>query len=251
LLFGAEHPLSFAPSIGLLLALRQRRRDLPNGMSWRPHRIFDFAVWRFGDKPVLAEALEQAAREGGNAARARGFAHEAKIGREADGPSLLAGLSRSDVTRIACHGRILPNAEAVDLLVAADGLLPPIAVAALENSDAQAHILGWPKLADLDGASPVVFCSACDSGAAILHAGGERLGLERPLFAAGVDVFVAPQWPVPAVPMQQFMSKVFEDYLSDPTRSLAAALLESRTQATAAGMPPLAVEALAVFGDGL
>lgn len=251
IVFGSERPLSFAPSIGLLLALRERRRGLPDGLSWRPRSIFDFAVWRVGDKPALAASLEQAVSEGAEAAGKRGYLHEAKIGAKADEAALLAGLSWADVTRIACHGRILPNAEAVDLLVAADGFLPPVAVAALEDEKGEAHVLGWQKLAELKDASSVAFSSACDSGAAILHAGGERLGLERPLLAAGANVFVAPQWPVPAVAIQRFMSIVLTGYMSEPTRSLARTLFEARAETAAAGLSPLAVEAVAVFGDGL
>jgi tetratricopeptide (TPR) repeat protein len=251
LVFGSERPACFAPSLGLLLALRERRRCLPGGLAWRPQNMFDFAVWRMGDKPAVAQALRMAASQGMIAARNHGLFHNAKIGTEADGPALLAGLSRADLTRLACHGRILPNQDAVDILVAADGLLPPAAAAALESSGTKAHVLGWQRLADLESASPIVIASACDSGAAILHAGGERLGLERPLFGAGTIAFVAPQWPVPAVATQRFFSIFLDQYLDDPTRPLATILVDTKKRAIAAGLPPLAVEAPAVFGDGL
>ena len=116
---------------------------------------------------------------------------------------------------------------------------PPAAATALESSDAKGHVLGWRQLADLHDASPIVMSSACDSGAAVLHAGGERLGLERPLFAAGTIAFVAPQWPVPATSIQRVMLTILETYLAEPTRSLAAILTESRNQAIAAGLPRL------------
>jgi tetratricopeptide (TPR) repeat protein len=251
LTFGAERPLCFAPSLGLLLALRERRRRLPAGLGWRPRDMFDFAVWRLGDKPTVVQALQMAVSEGAVVARDQGLAHEARSGTQGDSAALLSGLMRADFTRVACHGRILPNEDALDLVVAADGLLPPASAAGLAGHEATGHILGWQRLSELANASPVVFSSACDSGAAILHVGGERLGLERPLFAAGTITYVAPQWPVPVVAIQQFFSMMLGEYLKDPTRSVADILRDTRVKATAAGLSPLAVSAPAVFGDGL
>ena len=251
LVFGSKRPVSFAPSLGSMLALRKRRRSMKGSLAWRPQRTFEFAVWRLGDKIAVRDALQSAVIQGEAIARKHGLAFDANTGTDADGPALLAGLSHADLTRIACHGRILPNQDAVDLMVASGGLLPPAAATALESSDAKGHVLGWRQLADLHDASPIVMSSACDSGAAVLHAGGERLGLERPLFAAGTIAFVAPQWPVPATSIQRVMLTILETYLAEPTRSLAAILTESRNQAIAAGLPPLAACAPAVFGDGL
>jgi tetratricopeptide (TPR) repeat protein len=236
LVFGSTRPVCFAPSLGSILALRERRRRIPGGLAWRPRCAFEFAVSRVGDKTNVAQALQSAVSQGEAVARKYGLAFDAKIGVEADGPALLEGLSRADLTRIACHGRILPNEDAVDLLVAAHGLLPPAAAAALESSQGEGHVLGWRQLADLPRASPVVISSACDSGAAVLHAGGERLGLERPLFAAGSIGFVAPQWPVPASSIQGLMLTIFDAYMAEPSRPLAAVLMDSRNHAIAAGL---------------
>ena len=132
-----------------MLALRKRRRSMKGSSAWRPQRTFEFAVWRLGDKIAVRDALQSAVIQGEAIARKHGLAFDANTGTDADGPALLAGLSHADLTCIACHGRILPNQDAVDLMVASGGLLPPAAATALESSDAKGHVLGWRQLADL------------------------------------------------------------------------------------------------------
>jgi hypothetical protein len=51
--------------------------------------------------------------------------------------------------------------------------------------------------------------------------------------------------------MQRLVDNVVAGWLADPTRPLAELVCEERIAARARGEPALAVEALAVFGDGL
>jgi hypothetical protein len=251
LALGGSHALSFAPSLGVLLALRERRRQLGPIGSWRPRRLFDFAVWRFGEKPAVAEALQNLVGDGEALAAQYRLEHRAASGEAGTAEALVEGLVWADLARIACHGRIMPEEEAIDLLVAAQGRLPPAASSALRRGRAEEHILGWRRLAALDDAPPIVISSACDSGGAILHAGGERLGLERPLLGAGTHAFIAPQWPVPAAAIQNVAANFLRDWLEDPRQSLCAVVAEERERCRATGIPALAAEAMAVFGDAL
>lgn len=243
--------LCFVPSMAALVALRIRRRALEGGLNWRPRSLFDFAVWRFGDKESVAEALRATVDDGAALAARHGLKYSGCPGEKADSEALMQGLGSAELARIACHGRLLQDEEAVDLLVAADGLLPPANSVALASNVASGHILAWRDLESCKRISPIVVSSACDSGTAIHHPGGERLGLERPLLAAGTIAFVAPQWPVPASPMQPFTTNFIDTYLSDPSISLAEVLCTVRNRALKDDVPPLAAEALAVFGDGL
>ena len=85
----------------------------------------------------------------------------------------------------------------------------------------------------------------------MLHRGGERLGLARPLLSAGTLAFVAPQWPVPTVEIQDCALAMVRQWLSDPDASLVTAVARQRADAAQSQTPPLAAKALAVFGDGL
>src|SRR5262249_30933565 len=178
-----KHVMCFIPSLGALIALRERRLSLPSGFGWRPKHLFDFAVWFDRELPAEARALSRVVQDGEGIANAHGLAYEAASAEGATGTRLLEGFAIADVARIACHGRVLPHAEAVDLLVAANGHLPPADLT--EIIDADPHILSWQKLAALPKAPVIVFSSACDSGLTVVNTGGERLGLERPLFVAG------------------------------------------------------------------
>ncbi len=247
-----DRTICFIPSLSSLLALRKRRRELnASGLDIRRSlkRWFDFAVWFDRERTEETGALSSIGKHGAEAAAAHGLSHDAAKGRDATAERLLEGLSAADIARIACHGRVLPHAEAIDLLVAADGYLPPADLSELRESDV--HVFGWQRLTGLAKAPTVVISSACDSGLTLVNAGGERIGLERPLFTAGSLVYVAPLWPVPTVAMQKLVANVVDRWLGDDKGSLSDCVALTRPVATKGGLPPLATMALAVFGDGI
>jgi hypothetical protein len=138
----------------------------------------------------------------------------------------------------------------VDLLVAANGYLPPADLTELIQKDRDPHVVGWQRLADLKQSAAVVFSSACDSGLTVLNPGGERLGLERPLFTAGSVIYVAPLWPVPTIQMQYLQAELLDGWLSSPNFAIGRHVASLRAAALQRGMGPLAARALGVFGDG-
>jgi tetratricopeptide (TPR) repeat protein len=159
-----NQPVCFIPSLSALIALRARRDTLAAGQGWRPSRMFDFAVWFDRERAAEANALAQVIVTGAKMAEAHGLDYDSASGTAATQERLLAGLGAADVVRLACHGRVLPHAEAVDLLVAAQGYLPPANLTELREQDRTQHVLGWQRLAGLQQAPVAVFSSACDSG---------------------------------------------------------------------------------------
>jgi CHAT domain-containing protein len=218
-------------------------------LQFRPQRWFDFVTWFDKERPPEANALASSVTQGAHLAERHGLSHDAASGVDATAERLLSGLGTSDLARVACHGRIVPHAEAVDLIVAASGYLPPDDLTALRASDA--HVFSWRKLASVSTTPTVVISSACDSGLNVKNEGGERLGLERPLFVAGTLIYIAPLWPVPTCTIQQVVNELIEQWLEAPQTSLAVHLAELRQRHLAAGTPHLAARALAVFGDAL
>ena len=251
LALGGERPVCFVPSLGALTALRAERLARPGGLAWRPKSMLDFAVWFATERKEEASSLAKAPAHGAAIAAQYGLSHRALGGREGTAESLMAALEDTDVARIACHGRILAEQEAIDLIVAAEGRLPPSNLSKLLEAGRAPHILGWRRIAALRRAPSVVFSSACDSGATIHDPGGERLGLERAFFAAGSVAYVAPQWPVPTIAIQDLIDKVVVRWLADTSAPLAQVIYDERVAARNRGESPLGVEALAVFGDGL
>jgi hypothetical protein len=125
LALGGRYVLCFAPSVGALLAMRARRRALHGGLAWRPRALFEFATWFEAERADEAAALAAMAERGAAIATKHALAYSSAIGPMASADSLLSGFSDADLAIIACHGRILPDAEAIDLIVAAEGRLPP------------------------------------------------------------------------------------------------------------------------------
>jgi tetratricopeptide (TPR) repeat protein len=243
-------PICFIPSVAALVALRTRRDMLEKDGAWRPKRLFDFAVWFEGERPSEVEALAGIVTTGARMAQARSMDYCEAHGTAATQEQLISGLAAADVARLACHGRILPDAEAVDLLVAANGYLPPADLTELIQKDRDPHVVGWQRLADLKQSAAVVFSSACDSGLTVLNPGGERLGLERPLFTAGSVIYVAPLWPVPTIQMQYLQAELLDGWLSSPDFAMGRHVASLRAAAVQRGIVPLAARALGVFGDG-
>ena len=118
------------------------------------------------------------------------------------------------------------------------------------NGHAANHLLSWRELAGLTDISPIVLSGACSSGEALLRDGGERLGLERPLFMAGAVAFVAPQWPVSMDEIQRLNVLIAEAYIADPAKPLAIVLWEQINEA-GRRLSPLTRMAIGLFGDWL
>jgi hypothetical protein len=68
---------------------------------------------------------------------------------------------------------------------------------------------------------------------------------------AGTLAYIAPQWPVPTVAMQDITTGLLDNWLGTRDQSVAKSVFLQRKAAIAAGYPALAAEAFAVFGDGL
>jgi tetratricopeptide (TPR) repeat protein len=155
LAFGRVRALCFVPSIGALVAMRIRRRALPGGLHWRPRSLFDFAVWFENERAEESAALSATADRGAAIAAARRLAYDSAVGTNATSDNLLSGLAKADLAYIACHGRILPEANSIDLIVAAAGRLPPNDLAQLLTDRRAPHVLGWQRLAALSSAPTV------------------------------------------------------------------------------------------------
>jgi hypothetical protein len=75
--------------------------------------------------------------------------------------------------------------------------------------------------------------------------------LERPLFAAGSVVYVAPLWPVPTILIQNVLARLLENWFASPDRAVAQHVADLRASNVQCGISPLAARAFGVFGDGL
>ncbi len=128
-------------------------------------------VWIAGPRlrHAAAEARSLHAAHGG----------ELLVGRQAKVGAALAAMDGADLVHIAAHGRFRddqPLFSAVDL---ADGPLFGYDVQRLRRA---------PRL---------VVLSACDAGRAVVHPGGEMMGLATALLRAGTSTVVASVLPVP------------------------------------------------------
>lgn len=243
--------LCFVPSLAALVALRERRLQGGALAPWQPAQLFSFAAWFDRERPEEARALAGVPQMAATAAERHGVRHDGAAGLAATRARLADGLAGSDLAWIACHGRIEARAEAVDLYVAAGTALPPADLSVINRDLRDEHIVKWQALAALPSSPRVVLSSACSSGLNITNRGGERLGLERPLFAGGTQVFVAPLWPVPTRAIQPLVAQLLERLMAEPAAPLAAHAWKVRAGSLAAGTPGLAAQALAVFGDAL
>jgi hypothetical protein len=251
LALGETHPLAFVPSLAVAWRLRQRRLALPNGRNWRPASMFDFAVWQQGEKPSSVQAIANAAERLRVFAERQNVSYSGCFGEEGTAQALMTGLQQADLVRLACHGRIDIDAFGAELLVAIDESLPPSIVTMDRNSQAAGHIMSWRVLAGLERISPLILSGACSSGVALLHEGGERLGLERPFFMAGAIAFVAPQWPVPMDEIQQLNVAIAQAYIADPGKPLGVTVWEQVNDADGQRLSPLTRTAIGLFGDWL
>ena len=243
--------ISFVPSLGTLLALRARRRALPAGLSFLPRRMADFAVWQEGDAEEVISALQGTEPDGRRIAANHDMSYEIALGRDATAATLMDILRRSDLVRLACHGRIEAKPESFELMVAADGELPPAELIARGSDVALPHRLEQRALSALQGVASYILSSACCSGAATLSGGGERIGLERALFLGGAVAVCAPQWDVHAGQMRDQLAVLLDIWLGNDAAGLDVAAAQTTLIGTDNGILPGVSRALAVFGDGL
>lgn len=242
---------TFVPSLAALLVLRARRRALPGGLGFVPRRFGDFAVWLQGDQPSVIAALQDTEADGRQIAANHGLTYTARIGGDATEPALVDLLCRNELVRIACHGRLDPAAGVFELMVAADGELPPRTLIEQDRPSVRAHRLDRRRLQELSGIAPYVVASACCSGAVIFTPGGERIGLERALFIAGSVAIAAPQWDVDAAQMRDQLAAVLDTWFNNEAAGLDAVVSQMRQIGIMQGIRPAIACALAVFGDGL
>lgn len=245
------YPCSYVPSLAIARTLRERRCALPGGAEWRPSSFFDFMVWQYQERAEVIAAFRAASQELSATMKARGVSFESAMGTSATQPRLLEALSQVDCLRLACHGFAAPDSLKFQLLISNGVQLPPSSPRALQSDVGQQFLLNWADLMDLTACPPLIFSSACASGSAAGVPGGERMGLERPLLAAGALAYVAPQWSVPVTGIQPLLNQVIITYLTEPTRTLSEVLAEKANNAIAAGLPAWIAHSLAIHGDWL
>jgi tetratricopeptide (TPR) repeat protein len=249
--FARHHSISYAPSLRAAAALHRRRiATKEGGSSWRPREIHDFVIWKAGEPAANIAIFEKAAAELQKALQDVGCTYKASIGTEATREALRQAFASSSV-RLSCHGRADPRNLRFDLLVAADGFLPPGQPTVMAEQLGERFLVGWQELSTLEKAPPIVFSAACGSGLASAVAGGERVGLERSLLRAGTLAYVAPQWPVPIANIQPLINKIIITYFANPNSTLSRVVWEIATAAIAAGMNERVARSVAVHGDWL
>ena len=244
LALGHRYPLCFAPSLGGAVALHERS---PSTVS-EPRTLFGFATWFDCESPGPAAALAAVPGDLAGIAAHHGLVTNNAAGLNATRQSLLDGLSNADAAWVACHGQVRHTEASVDLLVAAEGRLPPAHLRDAAYRLRGEHVVKWEDIAALERTPQVVFSSACDSGLTHTNIAGERLGLERALLPAGTAQFVAPLWPVPTVAIQRIVARLIDLWLNDLATPLAVHLMRNRQWCIDEGLPPLASHALALFG---
>ena len=243
----SERPHCFVPSMGSAIAVRARRPPV----LWRPKHMFNLSVWRAGDGSYTVEAMQKASKRFEEIGQEYGVATEQAFGIEASAAALIEGLQRSDLARLACHGQVKPLEQTVDLLLAADGLLPPSVVQAYLDRRYDKNHFGWQNLKNLSSVPRMVVSSACDSGYSILNDSGERLGFDRALLRAGTTCYVAPLWPVAVDEIQDLTCSIIERYLEEPEGTIGAAVLAACRDFESHGGGQLTSRSIAVFGDFL
>jgi hypothetical protein len=246
-LAGTDCHVSFVPSLRALLSLRARRRRLTGGINARPKDFHDFVVWRQGDDPDVVSALLGSVEDGRTMAATHALGYSNSVGLKATGEALKDAMHRSDMLRLSCHGHLNRKDADFELLVAAGGELPPSLVEVSQKLCQ--HRLNWRALADVGDGAPFIFSSACDSGVAVSWTGGERFGLERPLFAGGTIAFAAPLWPVHAASMRGYLGFIIDNWFRNQDVALDTIVWYSRERARREGVRIDTVESLALFGD--
>lgn len=246
LTLGEKHPIAVLPSLagGILLDRRH------NNTTRRPSRVAEFSVWRVGDRHEVIAAMENSARAMADrcSAQSPALPFESYIGRDATAEALFSALKGADLLRLSAHGIASASAGAFHLLVAAGGSLPPAAVETATGSQGESYRVSWNRLSASDEASRTVISTSCESGLVITAAGGERLGLERPLFRAGTSVFVAPQWEAPVAAVQDMTVEIASRMIETPDLPACRIAWEVQCAAHDRGVSPVASRCLGVFG---
>jgi tetratricopeptide (TPR) repeat protein len=248
---GQDYPLSYAPSLAIAQLLRTRRLQMRGGARWRPGTVSDFVVWRVGERPGVIEHFQSASAAIEEKLSALGVHYTRTAGIGGTRAALFQALQTSECVRLSCHGRARAGNLRFELLVAAEGQLPPRDDTALDSERGQRFLVDWQAIGELHICAPLVFSAACASGMAISLRGGERIGLERPLLRAGTVSYVAPQWPVPVAQIQPLINRIMTRYLADLSQPLARVVFEEANAAGAEGVPEWVARSVAVHGDWL
>jgi tetratricopeptide (TPR) repeat protein len=246
---GQDYPLSYAPSLAIAQLLHTRRLQMEGGARWRSGTVSDFVVWRVGERPGVIEHFQSASAALEEKLLTLGVQYARTAGVGGTRSALFEVLQTSECVRLSCHGRARAGDLRFELLVAAEGQLPPRDDTALDSERGQGFLVDWQAISELHTCAPVVFSAACASGMAVSVRGRERIGLERPLFRAGTLSYVAPQWPVPVAQIQSLINRIMARYLADLSRPIAWVVFEEVNAAVAEGVPEWVARAVAVHGD--
>jgi tetratricopeptide (TPR) repeat protein len=250
--FGADHPLSYAPSLVAASSLRFRHMQLsPEGVPWRPKNLYDFVVWKAGEPEENVDEFKEGAAALQKAIEPFGCTYDASVGIQATRQELFDALTHKDSMRLSCHGRGDARNSRFDLLVACQGQLPPGHPTLLSGAFSEPFLVSWQELSKLQSTPPIVFSTACASGLTASVRGGERIGLERSLLRAGTFAYVAPQWKVPISAIQPFVNRVIVEYLRTPERTLAQTVFDVTAAAISEGISLRVARSLMVHGDWL
>lgn len=251
LILGQNHPLNYVPSLSIAHLLHRHRLQMENGQNWRPISVHDFIVWRVGEKPQSIQHFRSSSASLEANLLALGVQYTRTEGVLGSREALVQALQTAKCVRLCCHGRPRERSSHVELVVAAGEQLPPTNPTALDSVIGQRFLVNWQTIATLRNCAPLVFSTACASGLAISLRGGERVGLERPLFRAGTLAYVAPQWPVPVADIQPLINRIITTYIANPTQTLATVVFNEVNAAVSEGMPNWVARSVAVHGDWL
>ena len=251
LILGQNHPLNYVPSLSIAHLLHRQRLQMENGQNWRPISVHDFIVWRVGEKPQSVEYFRSSSASLEANLSALGVQYTRTEGVLGSREALVQALQTAKCVRLSCHGRARERSLHFELVVAAGGQLPPADPTALDGVLGQRFLVDWQTIATLRNCAPLVFSAACASGLAISLIGGERVGLERPLFRAGTLAYVAPQWPVPVADIQPLINRIITTYIANPIRTLATIVFDEVNAAVSEGMPNWVARSVSVHGDWL
>ncbi|HEX8597380.1 MAG TPA: CHAT domain-containing protein [Chloroflexia bacterium] len=250
LILGESFPLNFVPSLAVAQLLHRRRLDLPGGIRWRPHQVHDFIVWRFGEQPSIIEQFQLGASSLERDLDALGVGYTSTQGIEGTREALIQALQKAECVRLSCHGRARIDDMRFELLVA-DDQLPPTDATSLDSEPGQRFLVDWQTISELHNCPPLVFSAACASGMAISLRGGERVGLERPLFRGGTLAYVAPQWPVPVAHIQPLINRIIRAYNANADQNLTDTVFGEINAAVKEGVPSWVARSVAIHGDWL
>ena len=188
-----EHPLSYAPSLTVLRAMRQARTSPPRGgatllafgnPAGAPRSTPPAPATLQGEALVSVPDTEQQVRAIG---RLYGPSHSrVYVGKEAREDRVKSEAGRYRILHFATHG----------LLDDASPLYSQLVLSVPEGNGAEDGRLEAREILDLDLEADLVVLSACETGRGRVGAGEGVIGLTWAFFVAGCPSTVVSQWKV-------------------------------------------------------